>query len=92
MLTSTENRRTSFFDIPRYRQAAPTAWPKDQDESSRTEEATAASLLVSDAGEEKPAAFAASAYTLRLHIDFLRRRIADGAAAGDHDVAANAPE
>jgi len=34
-----------------------------------------------------PAAFAASAYTLRLHIDFLRRRV-DGVSAADEGAAA----
>lgn len=38
-----------------------------------------------------PAAFAASAYTLRLHIDFLRRRV-DGVAASDDGAAAVSSE
>ncbi len=38
-----------------------------------------------------PAGFAASAYTLRLHIDFLRRRV-DGVSTADDSAAAVAPE
>ncbi len=38
-----------------------------------------------------PAAFAASAYTLRLHIDFLRRRV-DGESALEDNAAAVAPD